>query len=111
MPPYPTEDKKRTAQRDLVDRVLTGDGSASPDQRICAFNNTALPEPLHALLDKVATKPTHVTEADFAATRASGFSEDEIFELVICAAVGQANRQYEAGLEALAEAIGDGNDG
>ena len=108
-PPLPTEHKQRTAHGALKDRILTGDGRASPDQRVRAFNNTDLPEPLHALLDKVATRPTQVTEADFAATRASGFSEDEIFELVICAAVGQATRQYEVGLAALAKAIDNGN--
>ena len=92
-------------------RILTGDGRASPDQRLRAFNNADLPEPLHALLDKVATRATQVTDADFAATGASSFSEDEVFELVICAAVGQATRQYEAGLAALAEAIANGNEG
>ena len=111
MLPLPTEDKKRTAQRALKDRILTGVGRASPDQRVRAFNNADLPEPLHALLDKVATRPTQVTEADFAATRASGFSEDEIFELVVCAAVGQATRLYEVGLAALAKAIDNGNGG
>jgi alkylhydroperoxidase family enzyme len=109
--PLPTEDKKRTAQRALKDRILKGDGRASPDQRVRAFNNADLPEPLHALLDKVATRPTQVTEADFVATRASGFSEDEIFELVICAAVGQSTRQYEAGLAALTEAVANGQGG
>jgi hypothetical protein len=34
-----------------------------------------------------------------------GTSEDQIFELVICAAIGQATRQYETALEALAEAM------
>ena len=34
----------------------------------------------------------------------AGFTEDQLFELVICAAVGQSTRQYEAGLAALAEA-------
>jgi hypothetical protein len=48
-----------------------------------------------------------VTEADFAAAKASGLSEDQLFELVVCAAVGQSTRQYEAGLAALAEATGD----
>ncbi len=103
MPPLPTEDKKRTAQRALLHRILT--------DRLRAFNDADIPEPLSALLHKVAARPTQVTEADFAATGASGFSEDEIFELVICAAVGQATRQYEAGLAALAEAIGSGNGG
>jgi len=111
MPPLPTEDKKRTAQRALLHRILTGEGRASADHRLRAFNNADVPEPLSALLHKVAARPTQVTEADFAATGASGFSEDEIFELVICAAVGQATRQYEAGLAALAEAIGSGNGG
>src|SRR5215472_1371825 len=106
-----TEDKKRTARRALEDRILKGDGSTSSDQRARAFNNVGMPEPLHALLGKVATRPTQVTEADFAAAHASGFSEDQIFELVICAAVGQSTRQYEAGLAALAEAIASGEGG
>ena len=63
------------------------------------------------LIGKVATRPTQVTEADFAAARASGFSEDQLFELVICAAVGQSARLYEAGLAALAEANGQGEAG
>jgi AhpD family alkylhydroperoxidase len=32
---------------------------------------------------------------------ASGLSEDQIFEIVVCAAVGQATRQYDAALAAL----------
>jgi len=100
-----TEDKKRTARRALEDRILKGDGRASSDQRARAFNIAGLPEPLHALLGKVATRPMQVTEAHFAAAKASGLSEDQIIELVICAAVGQSARQYDAGLAALDEAI------
>ena len=43
-----------------------------------------------------------------AAAKASGCTEDQIFELVVCAAVGQSTRLYEAGLAALAEATGQG---
>jgi alkylhydroperoxidase family enzyme len=111
MSPLSPEHKKRAAQRALQDRILNGDGRASPDERIRAFNNADFVEPLRALLGKVATRPTQVTEADFTAARASGFSEDKIFELVICAAVGQSTRQYEAGLAALAEAIANGEGG
>jgi hypothetical protein len=100
----PDEDKKRAAHRALVDRVLNGEGRASPEQRARAFSNADIPPPLHALIDKVATRPAEVTDADFAAAKASGFSEDQLFELVICAAVGQSARLYEAGLAALAEA-------
>lgn len=102
------EDKERAAYRALVDRVLTGDGRASAEQRARAFGNDGLAPPLDALIDKVANRPAQVTDADFAATKASGFSEDQLFELVICAAVGQSSRLYEAGLAALAEATVSG---
>ena len=105
----PDEDKKRAAHRALVDRVLNGEGRASPEQRARAFSNVGIPPPLHALISKVATRPAQVTDADFAAAKASGFSEDQLFELVICAAVGQSARLYEAGLAALAEATVDGD--
>jgi hypothetical protein len=105
MKPMPLEDPKRASYRALTDRILKGDGSASHDLRLRAFKNADLPESLHRLLEKVATRPTQVTDADFAASVAEGFSEDQLFELVICAAVGQSSRLYEAGLAALGEAI------
>jgi alkylhydroperoxidase family enzyme len=105
----PDEDKKQAAHRALVDRVLNGEGRTSADQRSHAFNNDGLSPPLHALIGKVADRPTQVTAADFAAPKASGFSEDQLFELVICAAVGQSDRLYEAGLAALAEATIEGS--
>ncbi len=106
-----TEDKKRAAHRALQDRILNGEGSASLEQRARAFSNVGLSQPLDGLLGKVATRPTQVTDADFAAARAAGFSEDELFELVICAAVGQSARLYDAGLAALADAVAGEEDG
>jgi hypothetical protein len=41
------------------------------------------------------------TEEDIAAVKASGLSEDQIFELVVCAAIGQATRQYDTAFAAL----------
>ena len=107
----PADDKERATYRALVDRVLTGEGRASEEQRAQAFSNDGLAQPLDALIDKVATRPAQVTDADFAAAKASGFSEDELFELVICAAIGQSTRLYEAGLAALAEATGSSEAG
>ena len=104
----PDEDKKRAAYRALVDSVLNGEGRASTEQRASAFRNADVPPPLRALIGKVVTSPAQVTDADFAAAKAAGFSEDQLFELVISAAVGQSTRRYEAGLAALAEATADG---
>ena len=98
------EDKKRAAFRSLQDRILNGAGRASAEQRARAFGNAGLSPPLDGLIGKVATRPTQVTDADFAAARAAGCTEDELFELVVCAAVGQSARLYDAGLAALADA-------
>lgn len=98
------EDKKQAAFQALVDRVLNGAGHADKEQRAHAFSNADVPLPLRDLIGKVTTTPTQVTDADFAVAKASGFSEDQLFELVTCAAVGQSARLYEAGLAALAEA-------
>lgn len=103
----PEEDKKRAAHQALVDGVLNGEGKASPEQRARAFHNDDISPPLQALISKVATGPAQITDADFTAARTSGISEDELFELVVSAAVGQSARLYAAGLAALAEATGN----
>ena len=102
-----TEDAKRKMYRAVVTRVLEGDGKASRAERRAAFENAGLIEPLRALIEKVARQPAHVTDEDIAAVKAWGKSEDQIFELVVCAAVGQATRQYEAALAALDEIMAD----
>lgn len=103
----PAEDNKRSIHHRLVNRILQGPGRAPAEQRACAFDNAKVPEPLRLLLDKVATNSAQVTDADFATATEAGFTDDQLFELVICAAVGESTRQYEAGLAALAEASAD----
>jgi hypothetical protein len=107
----PAEDTKRSIHHLLVNRILRGPGQAPADQRAGAFDGAELPEPVRPLLGKVATKSAQVTDADFASAREAGFADDQLFELVICAAVGESTRQYEAGLAALAEAIADAETG
>lgn len=89
------------ARQAVVTRILEGDGRASLAHRRAAFDNSGLAEPLRTLIDKVAKRAYTVTDEDIAAARASGLSEDQIFEIVVCAAVGQATRQYDAALAAL----------
>ncbi|MGH2891695.1 MAG: hypothetical protein ACRDPM_00300 [Solirubrobacteraceae bacterium] len=101
------EDDKRSIHQRLVSRVVHGPGHAPADQRAAAFDNARLPEPLRPLLGQVATASAQVTDADCARAMQAGFTDYQLFELVICSAVGQATRQYEAGLAALAEAADD----
>ena len=92
------------ARKALVARILEGDGKASHALRRAAFDNGELAE---SLIRKVARQAYQVTDEDIAAARASGLSEDQIFELLVCAAVGQATRQYDTALAALVEAMTD----
>jgi hypothetical protein len=96
----------RQARKAVVARILDGDGTASHAQRRAAFNNTGLAEPLSTLIDKVGRHAYRVTDEDIVAVGAIGLSEDQIFEIVVCAAIGQATRQYDAALAALEAATG-----
>jgi hypothetical protein len=97
----------REARKKLTRRILEGDGKASPSVRRAAFNNSGLAEPPGALVDKVARHAYRVTDEDITAARMSGLSEDQVFEIVVCAAIGQATRQYDTALAALEAATGE----
>lgn len=96
----------RQARKALTSRILEGDGKTSPSERKAAFNNSGLARPLGGLVDKVARHAYRVTDEDITAARASGLTEDQVFEIVVCAAVGHATRQYDAALAALEAAAG-----
>ncbi|HET6585155.1 MAG TPA: hypothetical protein VFG69_16975 [Nannocystaceae bacterium] len=91
-------------RRTLVERILEGGGWAAPAERRAAFADRGLEEPVSTLAHKVAQRSRSVTDADVAAVRAAGYDEDRIFELVVCAAVGQAVRVHDRALVALTAA-------
>lgn len=93
--------------RELVARILDRDAKASAELRRAAFDNAGLSEPMRTLIEKVAHHSYAVTDEDVAAVRAAGLSEDQIFEIVVCAAIGQADRQYNSARTALADATGE----
>jgi hypothetical protein len=90
--------------RALIARVLDGDGKAPAELRRAAFDNAGLDEPIRTLIEKVTYHARRVTDEDIAAVRAAGLSEDQVFEIVVCAAIGQASRQYKNAVAALASA-------
>jgi len=87
-------------RKKLVEHVLTASGRSSPAERRAAFANVGVPEPARRLIEKVARHAYKVTDDDVTAARQT-LSEDQIFELVVCAAIGQASRQLESALAAL----------
>jgi hypothetical protein len=95
---------KKSIRDQVVTRVLEGEGTSSKEQRRAAFDNAGVAEPARALVEKVAKNAYRVTDEDVAAAKAAGLAEDAIFELVVCAAIGQSTRQIESALAALEQA-------
>jgi hypothetical protein len=96
-----TANKMHMMHKAVVTQALERDGKASRVQRHAAFDNAKLIEPLSTLINKVAKHAYKVTDQDIAAAKVSGLSEDQVFEIVVCAAIGQATRQYETALAVL----------
>jgi len=91
----------------ITARILDGAGTASYSQRRAAFDNAGLAGALATLIDKVARCAYKVTDEDVTAAKTSGATEDQIFELVVCAAVGAATRQYDGALSVLVSVLNE----
>lgn len=61
----------------------------------------AIPEAARAYVDKVAHAAPRVTDADVAAMREAGLSDDAIFELTAATALGAGLVRYELGMALL----------
>ena len=62
-----------------------------------------VPERLQALVRKIHDHAYKVTDDDITELKAE-HSEDVLFEIIVCAALGAADHRLKRGLEALAEA-------
>jgi hypothetical protein len=97
-----------SARKALVARILEGDSVASRAQRRAAFDGAGLTGSVGTLVEKVCKRAHEVTDEDVAGPRAANLGEDEVFEIVVCAAVGEATRQLESALGALRVATKEG---
>lgn len=81
--------------------VLESDGMTDRASRSAAAAGDDAPAPLGDYLAKVRDASFRITDADVADLRTAGHSEEEIFELTIAAALGEALQRRDAGLAAL----------
>jgi hypothetical protein len=92
---------------DLRDRalrtVLDGPGESDPALRRAAADGKGVPPDLQALVDKIHRHAYKVTDEDLARLRPA-YSDDELFEVVVSAALGAARQRLFAGLAALENA-------
>ncbi len=64
-----------------------------------------VPGNMKKYLDKVTLWAYKVTDEEVDALREAGHSDDEIFEITICAALGSGFARYQAGLAAVEEVL------
>lgn len=101
-----TVDRRRER---VIESVLRGPGRATHEARGAAYDNAGVDPRARALVEKVARHAWTVTDADVAAAKATGLSDDEIFELSVSAALGQATRQRTSAMAALQAAMAQGD--
>ena len=97
----------------LVDSVLNSRGDSDPELRRAVTHQAAihagrlsegvprLPQELGNYVDKVALHAFKVTDADIEALRDAGYSEDAIFELTLCAALGSGIARLDRAMAAM----------
>ncbi len=68
------------------------------------YGRGQVPDVLHELAEKIAHRPWTVADEDFARLRAAGYSEDQLYEITLAAALGAGLKRFDAGLRAIEEA-------
>lgn len=83
--------------------VLEGPGESDPAIRSAAADGSGVPADLQALVDKIHRHAYKVTDDDVARLQAK-YGDDQMFEIVVSAALGASRQRLFAGLEALDKA-------
>jgi hypothetical protein len=87
----------------VLQRVLHGAGESDPAIRRAAADGSAVPPELQALVDKIHHHAYQVTDDDIASLQAK-YGDDQMFEIIVSAALGASQKRLLAGLAALDEA-------
>jgi hypothetical protein len=85
----------------LVQAVLTAPGDTPLEARRAALEHATAAGALGAYVSKVARHAYRVTDAEVAALRQAGHSDDSLFEITVAAAVGAAVHRLDRGMAAL----------
>jgi alkylhydroperoxidase family enzyme len=80
--------------------VLNGAARTDAQLRRAAAEGRDVPEDLRALVDKIHRHAYRVTDEDLASLKAK-YSDDELFEIVVAAAIGAGEERLRAALAAV----------
>jgi alkylhydroperoxidase family enzyme len=87
----------------VLDRVLTGPGVSDAAVRAAAADGTGAPADIEPLIEKIHRHAYRVTDGDVALLQEK-YGDDQMFEIVVSAALGASRNRLLAGLKALEEA-------
>ena len=98
-----TPDPHAILRNKVIENVLDSDAEAPAAQRRAVFEGKGVPADLQALIDKIEANAYKVTDDDLRRLQ-ERYTDDELFELIVAAALGASERRLLAGLEALDDA-------
>jgi hypothetical protein len=98
-----TSDPHAALRDGVLRSVLDGPGATEPLLRHAAADGRGLPADLQGVVDKVHRHAYEVTDEDMARLQGQ-YSDDQLFEIVVSAALGASERRLLAGLDALRDA-------
>jgi alkylhydroperoxidase family enzyme len=85
----------------MLSAFLGETGALARDERQAIVGGGEVPAGLRAYVDKVARHAYRVTDEDFAALRAAGYTDDQIFEATIAAALHAGLSRLRIGRRAI----------
>ena len=88
---------------EVLNRVLNGPGESEPALRSAVADGKAAPAELHVLVDKIHRHAYKVTDEDIKRLQAK-YGDDQMFEIVVSAALGASRNRLLTGMKALDEA-------
>jgi alkylhydroperoxidase family enzyme len=87
----------------VLERVLESPGESDSAIRRAAAEGTGVPSDIQPLVDKIHRHAYKVTDEDMARAQAK-YGDDQMFEIVVSAALGASRQRLLVGLKALEEA-------
>ena len=94
------KDPHATLRDQVLERVLDGAGDTEKALRHAAADRTRVPPELQPLIDKIHDHAYQVTDEDLAQLQKK-YSDDQLFEIIVSAALGASRKRLLAGLAAL----------
>jgi alkylhydroperoxidase family enzyme len=98
-----TPDPHAALRDEVLASVLRGSGESDPSIRAAAADGAGVPADLRALVEKIHTHAYGVTDDDVARLQPT-YGDDQLFEIIVSAALGASRQRLLAGLAALDDA-------